>query len=104
MEWIYLILAGFFEIVGVAGINRLNQKRNLFSFLYMAGGFTVSFILLSIAMQDISMGTAYAVWTGIGTAGSALMGIFFFQESSNWKRLLFISMIICSTVGLKLIS
>jgi paired small multidrug resistance pump len=56
-----------------------------------------------MAMKTISMGTAYAVWTGIGTVGSALIGILFLGESAGWKRLLFIAMIISATIGLKFI-
>ena len=71
--------------------------------LYMVAGFALSFFLLSMAMKTISMGTAYAVWTGIGTVGSALIGILFLGESAGWKRLLFIAMIISATIGLKFI-
>ncbi|APH03759.1 DMT family transporter [Bacillus weihaiensis] len=101
MDWVYLIAAGLCEVFGVSAISRFNKKKSIGNLIIMTIGFALSFSLLSLAMDTISMGTAYAVWTGIGTVGSALIGIFFMGESSNWKRLLFISMIICSTIGLK---
>ncbi|KKI93401.1 hypothetical protein WQ54_03960 [Bacillus sp. SA1-12] len=103
MDWIFLILAGFCEIAGVAAISKFNRKKTFINIVYMVAGFALSFLLLSTAMKTISMGTSYAVWTGIGTVGSALMGILFFGESAGWKRLLFIAMIISATIGLKFI-
>lgn len=69
----------------------------------MGVSFLLSFSLLSYAMQSLSMGTAYAVWTGIGTVGSTIVGMFIFGEPKEAKRVLFIAMILCSAVGLKLI-
>lgn len=103
MDWLVLILAGFCEIAGVAAISKFNKKKSVIHVLYMIAGFAMSFFFLSFAMKTISMGTAYAVWTGIGTVGSALIGIIFLEESAGWKRLLFISMIISATIGLKFI-
>ncbi len=103
MEWFFLILAGLCEVAGVAAISRFNNHKNLLNALFLALGFGTSFLFLTIAMQTISMGTAYAVWTGIGTVGSTLFGIFFLGEPAGWKRLLFISMIISATIGLKFI-
>lgn len=67
-------------------------------------GFAASFSLLSYAMETIPMGTAYAVWTGIGTAGGALVGILFYKEPKDAKRIFFIALILCSAVGLKILS
>ena len=103
MDWLFLIVAGFFEVAGVAAISKFNTKKSVMNLLYMVAGFALSFFLLSMAMKTISMGTAYAVWTGIGTVGSALIGILFLGESAGWKRLLFIAMIIAATIGLKFI-
>ena len=102
MGWLSLILAGTFEVVGVTGINLLNQKRNWKSLLLLVGGFGLSFLFLTYAMQSISMGTAYAVWTGIGTVGSAVVGMLFYKESSDWRRIVFIGMVLSATIGLKL--
>ncbi|AUJ23184.1 QacE family quaternary ammonium compound efflux SMR transporter [Virgibacillus dokdonensis] len=104
MDWLILVLAGFSEILGVTGINKVNQRISVMSILWLFGGFGLSFILLGIAMETIAMSTAYAVWTGMGTVGSAIVGMLFFKESSDWKRLLFIGMILSAAVGLKLIS
>ncbi|WP_077327917.1 DMT family transporter [Virgibacillus siamensis] len=104
MSWVFLMIAGIGEIVGVMGINKVNDERNFWSFAWLFGGFTISFIFLSIAMEEIQMSTAYAVWTGIGTVGSAIAGILFYGESTEWRRILFISMVLTAAVGLKLIS
>ncbi|MCM3651525.1 DMT family transporter [Metabacillus litoralis] len=103
MDWFFLIVAGLCEVAGVAAISNFNTKKSVMNLLYMVAGFALSFFLLSMAMKTISMGTAYAVWTGIGTVGSALIGILFLGESAGWKRLLFIAMIISATIGLKFI-
>lgn len=65
--------------------------------------FSLGFFFLSIAMNTIPLGTAYAVWTGLGAAGAVLMGIIFFQESASWKRILFLLCIIAGAVGLKIL-
>ncbi|API93552.1 QacE family quaternary ammonium compound efflux SMR transporter [Virgibacillus pantothenticus] len=104
MDWIILFVAGFTEIIGVTGINKVNQRVNAISLIWFLGGFGLSYILLGIAMETIAMSTAYAVWTGMGTVGSALAGMLFFHESKDWRRLLFIGMILSAAVGLKLIS
>ncbi|GAA0393116.1 multidrug efflux SMR transporter [Paenibacillus motobuensis] len=104
MAWILLVLAGFGEVLGVAGINKLNQRKDIVSFSLLFGGFILSFVLLSIAMESISMGTAYAIWTGIGTVGSAVVGMILYGESREWKRILFIAMVLSAAVGLKLIA
>jgi paired small multidrug resistance pump len=103
MDWAFLILAGFCEIAGVAAISKFNKNKSVLNLIYIVFGFLLSFSLLSLAMETISMGTAYAVWTGIGTVGSALIGILFLGESAGWKRIMFIALIITSTIGLKFI-
>ncbi|MET3682746.1 paired small multidrug resistance pump [Alkalibacillus flavidus] len=104
MHWIALIVAGLFEMTGVLGINFINRYQNWQSVVFMIGAFSISFALLSFAMEGITMSVAYAIWTGIGAAGSAIMGILLFNEPANRLRLLFIFCIIASTVGLKLIT
>ncbi|WP_243291912.1 multidrug efflux SMR transporter [Bacillus sp. FJAT-47783] len=102
MAWISLITAGLFEVVGVMGITLMNKRGGIFSFFVLFIGFLCSFSLLNVAMSSISMGTAYAVWTGIGTIGSAVVGIVFFKEPADKKRLFFISLVILSVIGLKM--
>jgi len=102
VSWAALILAGCFEMVGVIGIGMVNRKPSVRSFLVLAVGFLLSFVLLARAMNDIPMGTAYAVWTGIGTAGSALAGMIWFGEPRDRRRIFFIFLIVASVIGLKL--
>lgn len=104
MAWIALVLAGGCEVLGVLAIKQITRRKNLLSYLSLIAAFGMSFSLLSYAMSYISMGTAYAVWTGIGTAGSAILGMLAFNESREWKRFLFISMIITAAVGLKVLT
>ncbi|MFD0587095.1 DMT family transporter [Paenibacillus sp. GCM10027627] len=103
MSWLFVILAGLFEVVGVAGIAQINKKASARNILMMAGGFTISFLFLSLAMKDMAMGTAYAVWTGIGTVGSAVVGILFFKEPRSLMRMVFIALVLGAVIGLKLI-
>lgn len=68
MNWVFLILAGVFEMIGVLMINKLHKDRNFISLVLLVAGFGLSFIFLSLAMKTLPMGTAYAVWTGIGAS------------------------------------
>jgi len=104
MDWVYLILAGLFEMFGVLMINKLNKERNVTAFLLLFAGFGLSFLFLSLAMKTLPMGTAYAVWTGIGASGGAILGMIFYGEPRNLLRILFIAMVLGSAVGLKLVS
>lgn len=104
MAWVYLILAGCFEVLGVIGMNRVIKYKTMQSYIVLVGGFIISFSLLSLAMKTLPMGVSYAVWTGIGTVGGTLIGMFVYGESKDWKRLLFIGMIVAGVVGLKLTS
>jgi len=104
MAWISLILAGMFEVVGVLGMNRIKRDRDAKAYALFSAGIICSFVLLSIAMRSLPMGTAYAVWTGIGTVGGALIGMLFFGESRERRRILFMAMVLAAAVGLKLIS
>lgn len=104
MAWIALIIAGLLETFGVAMISQYALKRNWQSIALLILGFGSSLALLSYSLQTIPMGTGYAIWTGIGVVGGALVGMIFYGESKNWKRLLFIAMVLGSAVGLKLVS
>ncbi|MBB6671484.1 DMT family transporter [Cohnella nanjingensis] len=101
MAWIILIFAGMGEVVGVLGLNRLNRRRNAASWTMMLGGFAVSFILLTIAMKSLSMGTAYAVWTAIGTIGATVLGMVFYGESRQPLRIFFLVLVVGAVIGLK---
>ena len=104
MAWTSLIVAGLFEMVGVAMINKLHKDRSWQSLVLLISAFGASFIFLSYAMETLPMGTAYAVWTGIGASGGAILGMILYGESKDWKRILFIGMVLVSAIGLKLVS
>jgi quaternary ammonium compound-resistance protein SugE len=104
MAWIFLIIAGLFEV----GFTTCLKLSNNFTNLPWSVGFfisiTLSFLLLNKAIQTIPIGTAYAVWTGIGAVGTAIMGIWLYKEPSDFWRLFFIFLLIGSIVGLKAVS
>ncbi|MEC0301198.1 DMT family transporter [Peribacillus frigoritolerans] len=104
MAWLYLVLAGAFEVVGVTGMNKVIKVKNLQSYIVLFMGFIISFGFLSLAMKTLPMGISYAVWTGIGTVGGVIIGMLFYGESKDWKRILFIGAILVAVVGLKLTS
>ncbi|MFJ5748018.1 DMT family transporter [Peribacillus frigoritolerans] len=104
MAWVSLILAGLFEMFGVAMINKLHQDRNWQSLLLLFIGFGASFLFLAYAMKTLPMGTAYAIWTGIGASGGAIIGMLLYGESKDWRRVVFIAMVLGAAVGLKLVS
>lgn len=104
MNWIILIIAGCFE-TGFAFC--LGKMKGLTGTLWMLWGagfllcLTLSMLLLSKAVQTIPIGTAYPVWTGIGAAGTVLVGIFLFNEPASFWRIFFIVTLIISVIGLK---
>jgi quaternary ammonium compound-resistance protein SugE len=104
MPWIYLVIAGFCEV----GFTTCLKLSNGLSKLGPSIGFlvllTASMALLTVATRDIPMGTAYAVWTGIGAAGTAVVGIIWFRDPATVGRLLFLILLIGSIIGLKLVS
>jgi len=104
MAWISLILAGLCEMFGVVMINKLHKDRNWQAVVLLFLGFGASFILLAYSMKTLPMGTAYAIWTGIGASGGAILGMVLYGESKDWKRLVFIGMVLGAVVGLKLVS
>ena len=104
MEWIALIAAGLCEVLGVIALRRVTLHRNLGSYVFFSFSLGSSFLLLTYAMSFISMGTAYAIWTGMGTAGSTLLGMFAFGEPKEWRRMFFIALILASAIGLKIMT
>lgn len=107
MNWIILIIAGFFEVAFAACLGKAKEATGSAYMLWM-GGFlvclTISMVLLYKATQTLPIGTAYAVWTGIGAVGTVLIGIFFFKEPADFWRVFFIVTLIASIIGLKLVS
>ncbi|MCA6450868.1 MAG: multidrug efflux SMR transporter [Chitinophagaceae bacterium] len=107
MNWILLIIAGLFEVGFTTCLAKARITTGTSSLLWIAGFFislSLSMYLLYKATQTLPMGTAYAVWTGIGAVGTALIGILFFKEPADFWRLFFISTLIASIAGLKLVS
>ncbi|CAM2928059.1 multidrug efflux SMR transporter [Paenibacillus sediminis] len=104
MSWLFLVIAGCFEVLGVIGMKWAALRKGWKAYILLGFSGLSSFSFLSLAMRGLPMGTAYAVWTGIGTVGGALLGMFLYNEPKEWRRVLFIVMILGSAVGLKLIS
>lgn len=101
MAWAILILAGLFEVAFTTFLKLSNNFSNIkYSVIFAICAIT-SFLLLNKAIQTIPIGTAYAVWTGLGASGAALVGIFYFGESTEFWRVFFIVLLITSVVGLK---
>jgi len=107
MNWIILIIAGLFEVGFTTCLGKAKITSGNTSLLWIGGFFislTLSMYLLYKATQTLPMGTAYAVWTGIGAVGTVIIGILFFKEPADFLRLFFIATLIASIVGLKMVS
>lgn len=107
MNWIILIIAGFFETGFAFCLGKAKETSGTESIFWLLGFFlslTVSMLLLYKAVQTIPVGTAYAIWTGIGAVGIVIAGILFFKESTDFWRLFFLFTLILSIVGLKFVS
>lgn len=102
VAWFLLFSAGFAEIIFALSLKYNQGFTKLWpSLITMASG-GCSFYLLIIAIRTLPLGTAYAVWTGMGAVGVAILGIFLFKESSDWYRLLSITLVVAGIIGLKL--
>jgi quaternary ammonium compound-resistance protein SugE len=107
MNWIILIIAGLFEVAFTSSLGKAKATTGMEMYLWYAAflfSLVASMLLLMKATQSLPLGTAYAVWTGIGAVGTALMGIFVFNEPASLWRLFFIATLIGSIVGLKSMS
>ncbi|MFJ5790266.1 DMT family transporter [Lysinibacillus sp. NPDC097162] len=104
MAWVALVIAGICEMMGVFMISKYNDVKSVKNLVLMIVAFTVSFLGLAFAMETLPMGTAYAIWTGIGAAGGALLGMFFFNESKDWRRIVCIALVLGAAIFLKLLS
>lgn len=106
MAWIWLAIAGLFEIgfttcLKMATVEGNNKTAWNMAFIVCA---IISFTALERAIQTISLGTAYAIWTGIGACGTALIGIIIFQDPATFARLFFLTLLIAAIIGLKIVS
>src|SRR5690554_3341445 len=107
MNWIILIIGGLFEVAFASCLGKAKTTTGNEMYFWYAGfavTLTISMLLLIKATQTLSIGTAYAVWTGIGAVGTVLMGIFVFKEPATFMRLFFITTLIGSIIGLKFVS
>ena len=107
MNWVILIIAGLFEVGFTTSLGKAKEATGTASYMWY-GSFvvclTISMVLLIKATQTLPLGTAYAVWTGIGAVGTVLVGIFFFNEPATFWRVVFITTLIGSIIGLKVVA
>ena len=102
MAWVYLIIAGLLETGWAIGLKYTHGFTRLVPSLLTAGAIAASMFLLALAAKTIPIGTAYAIWVGIGAVGAVILGILLFDEPRDLARLLFVGLLIVSLVGLKL--
>ncbi len=101
MGWITLVCAGVFEVAWAVGLKYTEGFTRLVPSLLTAASMVVSLALLGVALRTLPLGTAYAVWTGIGTVGTAILGIVLFREPATALRLSCIALIVVGIIGLK---
>ena len=107
MNWILLIIAGLFEVGFATCLGKANESTGKIAFSWYAGFLiclTISMVLLVKVTKELPIGTAYAVWTGIGAVGSVIVGILLFKEPATFWRVFFLTTLILSIVGLKFVS
>lgn len=102
MNWVVLFTAGLFEICWALGLKYTDGFTRLWPTIGTIIAMVISLGLLGIAMKTLPLGTAYAVWVGIGAVGTAILGIFLFGESADAARLISLGLIIAGLIGLKL--
>lgn len=102
MNWLLLFVAGLFEIVWAIGLKHTHGFTRLWPTLGTVSALVVSIGLLGLAMRSLPVGTAYAVWTGIGAVGTVLLGMVFFGEPATFPRLVSVGLILAGILGLKL--
>ncbi|WP_435605629.1 quaternary ammonium compound efflux SMR transporter SugE [Pseudomonas knackmussii] len=102
MSWFILFVAGLFEVAWAVGLKYTEGFTRLWPSLLTALAMLTSIGLLGLAMKNLPLGTAYAIWTGVGAIGTVIVGILLFGESIALLRLLSILLILCGLVGLKL--
>jgi len=104
MAWVALFFAGLFEIGWAVGLKYTEGFSRLWPSLGTIAAMAASFFLRAFALKSLPLGTAYAIWTGIGTVGTVVLGIFLFNEAADIIRIACIAMIVAGIVGLKLIT
>ena len=104
MAWISLIIAGILEIFWAISLKYTDGFSKLWASVFTVGGMIASFYFLAQALKVIPVGTGYAIWTGIGAAGTAMFGIILFSEPASLPRLICIGLIVAGIIGLKVTS
>jgi len=104
MAWVYLVIAGFFEMGWAIGLKYTEGFTKLVPTTLTVGAMIISIALLGIALRDLPVGTGYAVWTGIGTVGTAILGMYLFGDPATAARLACIGLIVAGIIGLKVVS
>lgn len=104
MKWFYLILAGIFEISWAVAMNYSDGFSKLVPSIVTAIGYIASAVFLAMALRELPLGTAYAMWTGAGVVGTSVLGVLLFQEKLTMPQVLCILMIVIGIAGLKLLS
>jgi len=104
MAWVYLFIAGLFEIAWAIGLKYSDGFTRLVPSILTAAAMTASVVMLGLALRSLPVGTAYAVWTGIGTVGTAVLGIYLFDEPLTALRVGCIALIAGGIIGLKLVT
>ncbi len=104
MNWIYLLLAGVFEIGWTIGLKQMNDHKNLLWTVIFYISIITSFYFLKLALKATPIGTAYAIYTSIGAIGTVIIGMLFFKEPATLIRIGFILLIITGVIGLKITS
>lgn len=102
MPWLLLILAGLFEVGWAIGLKYTDGFTRLWPTVWTAAAMLISLGLLGLAMKSLPVGTAYAVWVGVGAVGTVILGIVLFAEPANTLRLISVGLIVAGIVGLKL--
>lgn len=102
MSWVLLVVAGLFEIAWAIGLKLTDGFTRLWPSVGTSAALVISFGLLGIAARSLPIGTAYAIWTGIGAAGTVLCGIIFLGEPATLARLICVGLIIVGILGLKI--
>lgn len=104
MHWVYLFIAGLFEISWAVGLKLSHGFSQIIPSVLTVLCMIASFYFLALALKNLPLGTAYAIWTGIGTIGTVILGIILFKEPVTVMRLFCIVLIICGITGLKLLT
>ncbi|HOP74252.1 MAG TPA: quaternary ammonium compound efflux SMR transporter SugE [Bacillota bacterium] len=104
MYWLILIVAGMFEVVWAVGLKYSDGFQRFWPSVFTVAAMLLSVFLLSMALRQLPLGTAYAVWTGIGAVGTAVMGMLLFNEPYELARIFCIALIVSGIIGLRLIA